>query len=262
MTSKTVDKALSILDVFTVDSPTWGLRELARHLDMNHTIVHRILSTFEEKGYLYCHPETKKYQLGIKFIELNHVVEEHLNLFDLIQPIMKNIALDAGESVVLTILDDEEGVFVKIVESDQKVRFAESVGKRNRLFIGASHKIILAYLPRHIQIKIIDQGIQDGDRHIDSKERLLERLESIRGKGWCYTEGETFEDVAAYSVPLFDNRQMILGSLSIAGPRYRFSQEKSEQILPMLKENIEKLNSILSKVYFPSRRNFSTTKFM
>jgi IclR family transcriptional regulator, KDG regulon repressor len=262
MTSKTVDKALSILDVFTVESPTWGLRELARHVDMNHTIVHRLLSTFEAKGYLYCNPETKKYELGIKFIELNNVVEEHLNIFNLIQPIMKKIAMDAGESVVLTVLDDEEGLFVKIVESEQKVRFAESVGKRNPLYIGASHKVILAHLPQDLQIKIIDQGLKEGDPHIDSKEALLERLESVKEKGWCYSEGETFDDVAAYSVPLFDNRHMILGSLSIAGPRYRFSQEQSEQILPMLKENIEKMNAILSKVWFPSRRNFLSKQLM
>ncbi|MGI2327598.1 IclR family transcriptional regulator [Planococcus sp. YIM B11945] len=260
MTSKTVDKALSILDVFTVDSPTWGLRELSRRVDINHTIVHRILTTFEEKGYLYCNPDTKKYELGIKFIELNNVVEEHLNIFDLIQPIMKKIAMDAGESVVFTILDDDEGVFVKIAESEQKVRFAESVGKRNPLYIGASHKVILAHLPIDHQVKIIDQGIQEEDRHISSKEELLALLEEIKQKGWCYTAGETFDDVAAFSVPLFDNKQMIMGSLSIAGPRYRFSLEQCEEILPMLKENIDKMNSILSKVSFPSRRNFTSTK--
>lgn len=262
MSSKTVDKALSILDVFTVETPTWGLRELARNLDMNHTIVHRILTTFEDKGYLYCNPETKKYELGIKFIELNNVVEEHLNISTMIQPIMKEIAVKTGESVVLTVLDEEEGVFVKIVESEQKVRFAESVGKRSALYIGASHKIILAHLPEELQNKIIDEGIESRSKHIPSKEKLMARLETIKREGWCFSEGETFDDVAACSVPLFDSKHQILGSLSIAGPKYRFSQQEGEEKLPALLENVEKLNSILSKVNFPSRRNYLTKKFI
>jgi len=256
MSSKTVNKALCILDVFTIESPTWGLRELSRYLDMNHTIVHRILATFEEKGYLFCNPETRKYELGLKFIELNNVVEEHLNISGMIQPIMKKIALETGESVVLTILDDEEGVFLKIVDSEQKVRFAESEGKRGPLYIGASHKVILAHLPEELQNKIIDHGLANQVKHLDSKEAFLEILENIKKIGWCYTEGETFDDVAAYSVPLIDNKQNILGSLSIAGPKYRFSKEQSEEILPILKENVEKMNLVLSKVFFPSRRNF------
>ncbi|WP_416145237.1 IclR family transcriptional regulator [Planococcus koreensis] len=258
MSSKTVDKALSILDAFTVETPTWGLRELARNLDMNHTIVHRILATFEEKGYLYINPETKKYELGIKFIELNNVVEEHLNISTMIQPIMKEIALETGESVALTILDEMEGVFVKIVESEQKVRFAESVGKRSPLYIGASHKVILAYLPEEIQHKIIDDGLNNKVKYIKSKAELLDRLKKIKEEGWCYSEGETFDDVAACSVPLFDGKSQILGSLSIAGPKYRFSREQSEEMLPVLKENVVKLNSILSKLNFPSRRSYFT----
>jgi len=258
MSSKTVEKALSILDAFTVETPTWGLRELARELEMNHTIVHRILASFEEKGYLYCSPETKKYELGIKFIELNNVVEEHLNISTMIQPIMKEIALKTGESVALTILDEEEGVFVKIVESEQKVRFAESVGKRNALYIGASHKVILAHLPEEMQHKIVDDGLNQKVRHITSKEDLMDRLQRIKEEGWCYSEGETFDDVAACSVPVFDGKHQILGSLSIAGPKYRFSREQSEEMLPVLKQNVEKLNSILSKLNFPSRRSYLT----
>ncbi|WP_142825873.1 IclR family transcriptional regulator [Planococcus soli] len=262
MSSKTVDKALSILDAFTVETPTWGLRELSRQIDMNHTIVHRILTTFEDKGYLYCNPETKKYELGIKFIELNNVVEEHLNISSIIQPIMKEIALKTGESVVLTILNEEEGVFVKIVESEQKVRFAESVGKRSSLYIGASHKVILAYLPLEIQHSIVDEGVAHSAKHIKSKETFLRHLERVREQGWCYSEGETFDDVAACSVPLFDNKYQILGSLSIAGPKYRLSQEQSEEKLPILQEHVKKLNAILGKVNFPSRRNFLTKKFI
>ncbi|WP_313801694.1 IclR family transcriptional regulator [Cytobacillus sp.] len=256
LSSKTVSKALSILDAFTAEKPSWGLRDLARYLDMSHTIVHRILSTFEEKGYIVQNTETNKYELGIKFMELGNVVEENLKISEMIQPIMKRIALGTGESVVLTIVDNEEGLYLKIVESEKSVRFSESVGKRSPLYIGASHKVILAHLPPDIQNKIIDHGIENKARQIDTKESFQVLLEFIKKQGWFYTSSETFEEVAAVSIPLFDKKNNILGSLSVAGPDYRLTDEQAKKILPILKEYQENMNFILSKVFFPSRRNY------
>ncbi|MCF2650573.1 IclR family transcriptional regulator [Niallia circulans] len=256
MTSKTVSKALCILDLFTNEKPSWGLREISRHLDMSHTIVYRLLTTFEEKGYIFQNPETQKYELGIKFIELSNVVDEHLRITEIIQPIMKKISLETGESVVLTVIDDEEGLFVKIVESEQQVRFAESVGRRRPLYIGATHKVILAHLPNDIQNKIVEQGIANQARQIESKEAFFETLKEIKKQGWFYTSGETFNDVAALSIPLFDNKQNILGSLSIAGPKHRLSSDVIENVLPILQENREAMNSIFNKIFFPSSRSY------
>lgn len=59
MTSKTLNKALSVLNAFTIEKPTWGLRELARHLGISHTIIYRLLVTFEQNGYLIYDEETK-----------------------------------------------------------------------------------------------------------------------------------------------------------------------------------------------------------
>jgi DNA-binding IclR family transcriptional regulator len=260
MSSKTVSKALSILDVFTPDQPSWGLRDIARELEMSHTVVHRILKTLEEDGYIFQNPESNKYELGIKFIQLSNIVEEHLRISDLIQPIMKKIALETGESVVLTVVDNEEGLFVKIVESEQQVRFAESVGKRGPLYIGASHKTILAHLPVDIQHKIIDQGIQAQAPQIQTKELFLETLDVIKKQGWFYTAGETLNDVAAISIPVFDNKKNILGSLSVAGPRYRFDNEAAAEVLPILIGELVKLDSIFSKIFFPSRRSYLIQK--
>ncbi len=256
MSSKTVSKALCILDAFSTETPSWGLRELARKLDMSHSIVYRILSSFEEKGYVVQNLETNKYELGIRIIELSNIVEENIKISEMLQPIMKKIALETGESVVLTIVDNEEGLYLKIVESEKSVRFSGAVGKRSPLYIGASHKVILAHLPQDIQNKIIDQGIQNKAKHIDTREDFLELLDYIKKQGWFYTSSETFDEVAAVSIPLFDNKNNILGSLSVAGPNYRLSESQTNKILPILQENQKNMNFIFSRVFFPSRRNY------
>ncbi len=47
--SKTLRKALMILDAFAEEQRDWGVRSLAEHLSMNPTSVHRLLLTFDEQ---------------------------------------------------------------------------------------------------------------------------------------------------------------------------------------------------------------------
>lgn len=255
MSSKTVSKALNVLEVFTAEAPSWGLRDISKSVGLSHTVVYRILRSFEEKGYIFQNPETKKYELGIKFIELGNIISENLRIYDLINPILHKAAVESGESVVLTIVDNNEGLFVKIAESEQNIKFAESVGKRSPLYIGASHKVILAYFPEELQHQIIEQGLEKNAKSIETKESFLETLEEIKVKGWFYTAGETYTDVAAISIPLFDSRNYIIGSVSIAGPVFRLTEEKAINSLPILQECQNEINSIFKKVILPTRRS-------
>lgn len=255
MTSKTLNKALSVLNAFTIEKPTWGLRELARHLEISHTIIYRLLVTFEQNGYLIYDEATKKYQLGIKFIELSQVVEENLNISNVLEPIMKKISEETGESVVLTILDKEEGVYTKIIESNQNVRFSETVGRRSPLYIGASHKIILVYLPVPIQMKIFKQWKTTKEKQNDIIEKFIDSIDKIKSQGWLFTANETFDEVSAVAIPLFDMKKNVIGSLSVAGPSYRLTKIKSEKIVEIPKKYQQEINLILDKIYLPSKRN-------
>lgn len=147
MTLKTLDNSLEVLKYFNKENPTWGVRELAKEMDISHSIIYRILATFEKQGFLIQNPETKKYELGLRFLEYGQMVKDKLNLSDFVLPIMINLADTIKESVFLTWLDGTDGVTVEIAESSQTIKFSVSIGTRTPLHIGASCKVIMAYLP-------------------------------------------------------------------------------------------------------------------
>ena len=74
MTLKTLDNSLEVLKYFNKENPTWGVRELAKEMDISHSIIYRILATFEKQGFLIQNPETKKYELGLRFLEYGQMV--------------------------------------------------------------------------------------------------------------------------------------------------------------------------------------------
>ncbi|RYL96781.1 IclR family transcriptional regulator [Sporolactobacillus sp. THM7-7] len=241
---KTLDNSLELLKYFTKQHPAWGVRELAKEINMSHSIVYRILSTFENHGFMIQDPVTKKYELGIRFLEYGHIVQEKMHLPDLIYPIMKRLSEKTEESVFLTWIDGFEGVTTVIAESTQRIKFAVSLGTRTPLYVGASCKAILAYLPKETQKKIIDTGLRAFTKNtILNAEELLADLDEIREKGWSYTVGEYSDSVFGLGVPLFNHEQEIIASLTIAGPEYRMPQERIPKVLRMLQEEAKSIQN-------------------
>ena len=235
MSLKTLSKSLDLLDCFTTDRPTWGVRELAKELDMHHTVVHRILATFESHGVLIQNTETLKYHLGLKVLEYSKVVTEQLNIQQYVRPLLKEIADATDESVYLTMLEGKEGVCVSLLLSSQEVKHIIPIGSRSPLYAGASNKVMMAFLSDELQEEIIQEGLQSvTSQTITEPGHLQEQLQKIRSQGWCVSLGELTEDVIGIAIPIIDLQGKVMASVTVAGPKYRFTDEKIEHNLNAL----------------------------
>lgn len=256
MTLKTLENALEVLSCFTKENSTWGVRDLSKEMDMHHAVVHRILSTFEKKGFLKQNLDTKKYELGMKLLEYGMILRDQLRISDMVYPVMKKMEEEIGESIFLTLLDKNEGVCVEVAESQQRIKYAVSVGSRSSLYAG-SNKVIMAYLPRENQLEIINNGLQPfTSLTIHDKEELLEDLAKIKEQGMCYTVGEYSEDVFGLSVPIFNHSRQIIGALAAAGPAYRMSESQAVKALKTLKWGKAEIQQYISSLQ-PSVFNLS-----
>jgi DNA-binding IclR family transcriptional regulator len=246
---KTLDNSLELLTYFTRANPSWGVRELAKEMNMSHSIVYRILSTFEGHGFLVQNQETKKYELGIKLWEYGAIIRDNLRISDLIYPIMQKLAEKTEESIFLTWLDGLEGICVEIAESSHKIKYALSVGTRTPLYAGASNKVIMAYLLKEVQETIIAKGLKPKTgKTIIQPDQIAADLEKIKKEGWAYSVGEYSDSVFGIALPIFTNRRQIIASLSVGGPEYRMPEEKVAEVLSILREGRDEIEACLDKL--------------
>jgi len=247
MSLKTLDNSLELLKYFTKQTPAWGVRELAKEMNISHSIVYRILSTFENHGFLFQNPETKKYELGIRFLEYGQIVKEKIHLSDMIFPVMKRLSEQTGESVFLTWLDGSEGVCVEIAESKQTIKYMVTVGSRSPLYAG-SNKVMMAYLSKEKQLAIIEKGLRSfTDKTITDAKQLLQVLDEVKAKRWCLSVGEYTEATFGLAVPLFNHKQEIIASLAIGGPEYRLPEEKVQETLALLQKDAAEIQMYLQQ---------------
>lgn len=246
MSLKTLDNSLELLKYFTREKPSWGVRELAKEMGISHSIVYRTLASFEKYGFLKQNPDSKKYELGLRFLEYGQMVKEKMRLSEIVYPIMKRLAEKAEESVFLTWLDKLDGVTVEIAESDHPIKYDVSLGTRTPLYVGASCKVIMAYLPKEKQQEIIDQGLKAFTKNtILDEDTLLQDLAEIKKRGWCYSAGEFSDAVFGLGVPLFNSQNEVIASLTICGPEYRVEEMNIEEALSELKKEASEIQGHL-----------------
>ncbi|MCM3763797.1 IclR family transcriptional regulator [Neobacillus niacini] len=244
---KTLDLALKVLMMFTREKPVWGGRELANELGMNHTNIYRILETLEKNRFISKDKTTKKYSLGYATWELGMIMYESLNVNSLIRPILERLRDETGESIFLTVLDRDEAVTLEVVEPENKVKFSVSAGSRAPLYVGASYRTILAYLPDEMTESIIRNGlVKYTNTTMTDPDELRAELRKIREEGWGKSQGEYTADVIAIAVPLFDGGD-IVGSVTVSGPIYRMTDEKIQEYLPLLRVTRDEIGEIIRR---------------
>jgi len=75
-----VQRALSVLDELAAAQVDLGTNELARRTGINASSVSRLLATLGEAGVVEHMPETGRYRLGLRLLELGNSVLERLDI--------------------------------------------------------------------------------------------------------------------------------------------------------------------------------------
>ncbi len=240
---KTVDRALQVLLLFDQTHPEWSSGELAQVLGLHRSIVYRILTTLQRRGFVTQDRYRGRFRLGLKLVELGNVVLAGIDLRDVAHPVMVRLVEETGESTFLTVISGDESVCIDKVDCPHQVRVTLTIGGRYPLHAGASNRILLAYLPADTVDDLIARGLEPITPHtITDPTQLKDNLATIREQGWAYTLGELTPGVAAVAVPLLDSNGTLVAALSIAGPVSRFSEEK----LAMLRSATEQAEDDIS----------------
>ncbi|TDQ36540.1 IclR family transcriptional regulator [Aureibacillus halotolerans] len=257
---KTLDQSLKILKMFTKEKPSWGARELATKLELPQANVYRMLETFEKNRFLRKDQKTKQYALGVAAWELGIIVYDQLNLADLLRPTYQKLLDKTGESVFLTALDGNEGVTMDAVEPENKVKFSVSIGSRAPLYVGASYRSILAFLPEQ-NIENVLNGPLHSYTEITKNDKalLLKDLEQTKSRGWSISYGEYTPDVIAIAAPVFYENS-IVGSVTLSGPNYRMSEEAVASHLPFVLDAAKETMDIMTSYRLDLRNYFTIPK--
>ncbi|MFE3059554.1 IclR family transcriptional regulator [Nocardia sp. NPDC059239] len=207
--AQTADHALRILLELGNGEPL-SPAVLAERLDLNRTVVHRLLATLAARGFVSRYGSL--YRPGPTLIRLAKVIQPDLRL--IAAPVLEALAQQTGESAVLHVPDNQDAVVLdQAVSNRHIVQVNHEIGSRHSLAVSASGRAILAYSEPAL-IKLMT-------RNSDQPAGLERTLEAVRQLGYSTSHDELQQGVHGVAVPILTPDNTPLGSLAVLTPVIR-----------------------------------------
>src|SRR3990172_603794 len=99
--TRSVVRALDLLEAFTEHDGSLGVTDLARKLGIHKNNAFRLLATLETRGYVTQERATGRYRLGLKLFDLGQHVQRLLSAAREARPILQGLVRQCDEAAYL-----------------------------------------------------------------------------------------------------------------------------------------------------------------
>jgi DNA-binding IclR family transcriptional regulator len=232
-----VANAIELLEALAEDGASPTIQILAKKLDLSRNKAFRLLATLEDKGLIERSEDDGTYRLGLQAFEMAQNILKSASVIRLAYPIMEELARKLDEAVYITVMSNDEVLFLDMVDSFQQVKAVDLVGKRFPFFTNAAGKVIKSMS----SIDIF--GRASRRRGIPNHKELEQELDEIRKKGVAVDFNGLGDGMCAVAVVIKDYAGKVVGALTLLAPSFRMLQERLEQvIIPCMLEGGEQLS--------------------
>lgn len=239
-----VTKAIEVIEHIAYSEKELGVTEISNELNYGSSGMYHLLNTLKQCDILVQNEETKKYSLGLKLWKIGMLAYGKNDITNILKPYLKELKDMTGETANLTILDNENIVYIAQEESDKLVKMFTTKGAIAPIHCTAAGKVLLAYMPEDERDNTLNSIKLERftDKTLVKKEDLIKEMKEIRKRGYGFDNEEREMGVSCIGAPIFNLHGEALACITISGPTARFTQENKEKWSKIILDITNKAN--------------------
>lgn len=219
---QSVQRAATMLGLFTVEQPELSLSELTDRMGMSKGTVHRYATALRGAGLLRAAGGV--YTLGPRVVELASAALAGLGVVKVAGPHLERLMTESSQTAVLSVWDGEAPVVVRVAANTERlVRIVVATGSRLP-FDSAQGKVFRAFLTS-------DGGAE---------------LEAVRRERVAFN-AQVVDGIAALAAPVFQGPE-ITATLALVGTSATIQTETDSPMAALLRGAAEALSAELGFV--------------
>jgi IclR family KDG regulon transcriptional repressor len=244
MPIQSIQRAITILSLFSYETPRLGIMDMAKALNLGKGTVHNIVKTLCEEGLLRQDAGTRKYVLGTKLFSLGSMVAGTLEINRVAMLPATQLAQKTGLVCRVAIWDDDAVLITLSLEPGGSPVTANQIGPRINAYGTAIGRALLAYLPEEmLNIYLKNISLLKYTAHtISNRKQLLQELKATRARGYAHNKQEFILGRCSLAAPIFHNSGELAAALSISGYAKDFKGKKASRLADKLLETSSEIN--------------------
>lgn len=216
---RTLERGLAVLELLGATEDGFPISEVAQRLELPMGTTHRLLQTLMHADYVEQDPQSRRYQLGLKVLELRGATVGAMRIAAEARPFLGDLMLRTGLLAHLAVYRGGNVVYIDRVDNPASLNQYVPIGKKapahatslgKALLAHATEDEIVAFLGRHELTSFTLATITDAAT-------LRRELAVIRQRGYALDQGESREDRHCLAAPIFDYTGRAVAAASVAG---------------------------------------------
>lgn len=250
---QTIARACALIRMVAAAGPG-GIRlaDLAAEAGLAKSTTHRLAKTLLDQGMLSYLPGTRRYSLSLELFAMAAVAANPESLQEVTRPSLMRLTSATGDSVFLMARTGFDVVCLDRIIGRHPLWTSPSnlgVGLQHPLGYSGSGMAVLSRLPFSEQEEVIRCNLEALQESCNTDYATLrQEMERGRSQGYvmCFPVREV--NAAGIASAIVDKRGKAVGAICIAGRRERFTEERIDLILPLLRREIDTIQLQLNSL--------------
>lgn len=228
-----LSKGLSIITAFRSGRPSMNLVELAEATGLNKSTVQRSVFTLEALGYVGKDPDTKRYRLTPRSLDLGSGYLQTSDLVERSNPYLHELNRGTEESCNLLEPCGLDMLYVARFPSHRQISIHVPLGRHLPMYCTAAGRAYLAALPPAECDAILDASelVAHTASTIVDRQRLGEVIDQARRDGYAFANEEFYVGDISVAAAVVNANGYPLGAVNAAVPFSRWTLDDARRDL-------------------------------
>ena len=223
---QSVAKAFAVLQAFGRDLPALTVAEIAGRAELDRGTAFRLIHTLIGLGYVRAVPDSRRFRLTLKCLELGFSALAAGDLPSHATPLLSELVPSVADAGSLGVLDQGEVIYLARVDRDlARHGVVRRPGTRIGAYATALGQAIMAWLPPQEQVAHLESvaRVKLSERTITDLDALMARLAEVRARGYAISDGENAYGLVTVAAPVLDPRGAPCAGVSLTVGSSRMS---------------------------------------
>ncbi len=242
-----LERGLTVLECFSRETPEMTISEISAITDLNPAVVRRCLYTLLHLGYVG--KKGKLFLLRPQVMNLGSAYLESTNVEEAFRPTLQELSDLTGDSAALSVMIDDDIIFLVYVSTIHTIHYYVGVGKRCPAYVTALGRSLLAFQPKEALEEYFKRVVlrRYTDKTVTSITKLKTLVNEARRQGYCCVLGELDPQIVSLAMPVFNAEGEAIASINCSTSTTRASAETMLERLPLLREAARKIEMELRR---------------
>lgn len=198
-----------------------SVKEIAQASELNKSSLHHHIKTLYELGYLTQDLESRKYDIGLKLVQLGQAYLQRMDVRERGHAFLEQLCRDLNQTVHMLLLDGNKVVYVDKIEPQYypgALRCSSFIGMHTEIHSTASGKVLLAQLDETALGKVLKQiSLNPTTIHTNTDiDRFKQELEQTRKRGYGLEVQEHSIGLQCVAVPILNHNGECIAAISVS----------------------------------------------